>query len=70
MKQPYRVALYASLALVLCSCASSDGYQSSVYLNGMTAPSMDLTNPRFYMNESEGAPILSRPDLFRPADAH
>jgi hypothetical protein len=66
MKQPYRILVYGSLALSLCSCAS-DGhyrYQSSYYVNGMKAPTMDLTNPRFYMNDDQPmAPILSNPNF-------
>jgi len=69
MKRLRHLALGASVALALCSCASDGAFQSSARFNGMVAPSMDLTSPRFYMQDGEMAPILSRPDLFRPADA-
>jgi hypothetical protein len=69
MKHPYWMVLYGSLAFALCSCASSGHIHSSVSVNGRGAPTMDLTNPRFYMNESEMAPILSDPRFeVRPAD--
>jgi len=69
MKRLSQLVLGTSIVFALCSCASRGEFHSSAEFNGMTAPSMDLASPRFYMREGEMAPILSRPDLFRPADA-
>jgi hypothetical protein len=65
-----RVVLLGSLVFGLCSCASSYDLQSSFSIDGMTAPSMDVRNPRFYMDDREMAPVLSNPNfILRPADA-
>ena len=62
MKKLQSIIFCSSLALTLCSCASDGTYRSSFSVNGQTTPTtMDLNNPRFYMDERELAPVLSNP---------
>jgi len=76
MEHLYRKVLCASLALVLCSCASQGGYRSSLSADanassGTTlSPGMNLSDPHFYMNDWEMAPVLLwNPSGFeRPSD--
>jgi hypothetical protein len=66
MKQLYPIVCYACFACVLSSCSSNGDYHSSLYLNGMAAPTMNLRDPHFYMDEHEIAPVLANPGR----DAH
>jgi hypothetical protein len=61
MKQLYRIACYACLACASSSCTSGGDYHSSVSVNGMTGPTMNVRDPHFYMDEHELAPVLSNP---------
>jgi len=57
-----KAALCAATAGALCSCASTGDYQSSFSYNGMLAPSMDLRDMHYYMDDDkEMAPVLSNP---------
>ena len=58
-KQMLKAILYATMGCMLCSCASTGSYS----LNGMTAPTMDITNMHYYMDDDrELAPVLSNPN--------
>jgi len=58
-----KVIFYTTLACMLCSCASTGDFHSSYSFNGMTAPSMDLSDMHYYMNDDKAqAPILSNPN--------
>ncbi len=58
------IVLCVSCALILCSCATGGGINSSYSFNGMTAPSMNLSDMHYYMNDDYGqAPILSNPNF-------
>jgi len=61
-KTTSKAILYAAMAGILCSCASTGGYHSSFSYNGMTTPSTDLRDMHYYMDDDkEMAPVLSSP---------
>ena len=59
----FKAIFYTAMACMLCSCATGGSLNSSYSLNGMTAPSMDMRDMHYYMNDDKGqAPILSNPN--------
>ncbi len=62
MKILRNITLYVSLAIALCSCATT-GNQSSYSFNGMTTSSTDINDMHYYMDDDKNlAPILSNPN--------
>ena len=45
--------LAVGMLLVLCSCGSPGQVNTSLNYNGQSLHSMDLTDPRFYMDDDE-----------------
>ena len=48
-----KTLIFACAVLLLCSCASGPDAQSRMTynLNGRSAPTMDINNPHYYMND-------------------
>ena len=56
-----RPLLTVGMVLVLCSCSSVGQVQTSLNYNGQSLHSLDLTDPRFYMDDDAGGSTASGP---------
>jgi len=57
-----KVLLIIGLAILLCSCGAAPQVHTSLNYNDQSMPTMDLTSPKFYMDDDK--PPL---DAFAPS---
>ncbi|HTT38875.1 MAG TPA: hypothetical protein VMH32_14540 [Burkholderiales bacterium] len=55
-------------AVMLCACADAPQVHTSMRYNGQSMPSMDMTDPRFYMDDDRPAPELAAPAQVHSVD--
>ena len=51
-----RAVLATVAVLSLGACASDGGYQTTTMVNGQSIETIDLTSPKFYMDDEDLAP--------------
>jgi hypothetical protein len=56
------------LAMSLCACGSAPQVQMSSSVNGQPSPSMDFTDPHFYMDDDKSPPNFATPSRYHAVD--
>jgi hypothetical protein len=56
------------MALSLCACGSAPQVRMSSSVNGQPSPSMDFTDPHFYMDDDRSQPGFGTPSGYRSVD--
>jgi hypothetical protein len=64
MKSPIGIAMI----ILLCACGSAPQVRMSSSVNGQSSPSMDFTDPHFYMDDDRSSPNFSAPPQYRAVD--
>lgn len=56
------------MAMSLCACGSAPQVHMSSSVNGQLSPSMDFTDPHFYMDDDRSSPNFATPSRYYSID--